>query len=134
MAENNKMKNKFNSRYIVLIFFAVLIIFLIMNRVHRDHALEKALKTYAIVVVEPFRGAKIPLSIKFRYKNQNGIDNIVARQVDQDCSSLEVGDTIYIRYSLIDNSVAEIIHCYWNDDLRKEMNSQKRKSQNEEVF
>jgi sulfite reductase alpha subunit-like flavoprotein len=37
----------------------------------------------------------------------------------EDFNKLEIGDTILIKYSNDDNSVAEIIHCYWNDEFRK---------------
>jgi hypothetical protein len=47
---------------------------------------------------------------KFSYKNSVKID---------DYNKLEIGDTILIKYSKDDNSIAEIVHCYWNDELRK---------------
>jgi hypothetical protein len=34
-------------------------------------------------------------------------------------NKLELGDTILIKYSIEDNEIAQIVHCYWNDDLRK---------------
>jgi hypothetical protein len=31
----------------------------------------------------------------------------------------KIGDTVIIKYSIIDNSYAKIIECYWNDNLKK---------------
>lgn len=91
---------------------------------HRKQSLKKTLKTFAVVTTKPHSGARIPLSIKFRYKNRLGQSIIIARDINESCSNLKLGDTIYIRYSTTDNSIAEIINCFWNDKLREDMNNQ----------
>ena len=52
----------------------------------------------------------------FEYRNAVEIKNF---------NDLEQGDTILIKYSIEDNEVAQIVHCYWNDDLRKLVEEQK---------
>lgn len=96
---------------------------------HRKQSLKKTLKTYAIVTTKPYSGARIPLSIKFRYTNKLGQGIFIDREIKESCSNLKLGDTIYIRYSTTDNSIAEIINCFWNDKLREDMNNQSKYSQ-----
>ena len=115
---------KINGKVIVVLFVVIFASFLIYKEKHREQALKKTLRTYAIVTKEPYYGAKIPLSIKFSYQNQQGKSKIIAREIGENCSSLKKGDTIYVKYSLTDNGVAEIIHCYWNDKLLEDMNNQ----------
>jgi hypothetical protein len=117
---------KINSKIITFLFILVAALYLYYIDMHRKQSLKKTLKTYAIVTTKPYSGARIPLSIKFRYKNKLGQSIIIDRDINESCSNLELGDTIYIRYSTTDNYVAEIIHCFWNDKLREDMNNQSK--------
>lgn len=42
----------------------------------------------------------------------------------EDYNKVKIGDTVLIKYSTTDNSVAEIVNCFWNEKLREDMNNQ----------
>jgi len=66
--------------------------------------------------------------IDFHFWNKKGKKvevktDVYVKQFDLDIQCLndrKKGDTVIVKYSLIDSSYAKIINCYWNDNIKKE--------------
>lgn len=126
----NKLKiKKVNS---VVLFGSVLVVIFIMKTLkdnYRMRVLQNSYKTYAIVYSGPSGGTTTGLVMRVSFKNKFNISITTSCEGNlKKCrSGIKKGDTVYIKYSLIDNDVAELINCYWNNELREDMNNQKKR-------
>jgi len=109
----------------LVLFFCISMIAVFFRDHYRHTALKNYKKTYAIITKIGF-GGKGPGNAKFVFLNDKNklVKTHYSSNLSECSNNLQTGDTIYIRYSLTDNSVAEIIHCYWNDKLRRDMENQ----------
>lgn len=90
---------------------------------YRSNALKKSKMTWAVVETVNNEG-KNAKSLDLYYFNEKN-QKIELESIDPPagCTGI-IGDkdTIFIRYSLTDNGVIEIIECAWNERFRERMN------------
>ena len=88
---------------------------------NRKLALKNSKRTFAIITQQPLcdRGC----SMKYKFMDDYGVwyNSGYQGYIVRDChKNKREGDTVYIRYSISDPEVTELIHCYWNEELRDE--------------
>ncbi len=109
----------------VVIIISILIIYNLYSSEHKKSSLKNSFKTWAIISEMSEGTYKIPRTIDFYFLNKKGEKIEILNSDPIDCFTFrKEKDTIYIRYSLTDNYVTEVIHCFWNEKLRDDMNRQ----------
>lgn len=94
---------------------------------YRNEALQNSTLTWAIITQKVHCSAKGACSIRYKFwVTKNKVyESRYAGEVIQECrDDLKEGDTVFIRYAVSDPEVTELLHCYWNDRLRKQMDAQ----------
>jgi hypothetical protein len=103
----------------------ILILYAVWDYTNKKSKNEKLLKynySYAIVTNKMSSTYKSLSNIDYKYYINNQEIQIMHEEIGQDdFDNLNELDTIFIKYSKDDNSIAEIVHCYWNDELRKKI-------------
>ncbi len=125
------MKEYLKKKWIfIIIFFLTLIIYLFYRDNYREECLKKTFVTYAILEDISSGSSKGAGFVEFYFKNDDNkiihTKHIGKISICEDI--MKKGDTIMIKYSLTDNSVAEIVHCYWNEELKREIAKQSQKA------
>ena len=111
-----KEKQKFILMFLILAIIAFCGTFL--RDSYRQKKLLKSKITYAIVTNFAV-GGKGPGQLKVKFKINNRIKNATFYGSLVECGNyIEINDTVLIKYSISDNSVVQLLKCYWNDELR----------------
>lgn len=116
-----KVKSKLGF-IIVLTFLIIIFIVLKCRDIYRSKSLEHVRTSWAIITNVNHGSAKGSYSLDYDYLSVDGVkvSSTYSGKIIQEChNNLKKGDTIYISYSISDPEVTEMIHCYWNDELRK---------------
>jgi hypothetical protein len=103
--------------YLILFTLVLIIIALLLKTEER-----KKITNFRYISAIVSEKSKVYLggyNVLFNYNVKNEPFSSENSVKSEDFNKLEIGDTILIKYSNDDNSVAEIIHCYWNDEFRK---------------
>ncbi len=92
-----------------------------MRSNYREKCLIKTKLTFAILDKISLGSAKGSSFIQFNFTNTDGkvvtTDHIGHFSICE--RGMVKGDTILIKYSIEDNNVAQIVKCYWNEELRE---------------
>jgi hypothetical protein len=109
-----------NKKWFLLIFPIVFIILYLRDK-NREEKLSYTFTTFAIIEKISSGTARGAGFVSFKFKNKNNklifADHVGSISV---CGiNVEERDTVLIEYSLEDNSVAQIVKCYWNEELRE---------------
>lgn len=97
---------------------------------YRNEALQNSTLTWAIITHWNKGSAKGAPSLEYVYYDDRGVSrkSSYSGKLMQEChENLNEGDTVFIRYAVSDPEVTELLHCYWNDELRRQVNSSKLK-------
>lgn len=120
------MKNRQKIVIAFIAFFILIIVYVKVRDTYRENALKESSLTSATI---EYMGNKSrgPAKVNFNFVNSKGftVNTSYYGNVNQCIENLKKGDTILIKYSIEDNEIAQIVHCYWNDDLRKLVEEQK---------
>jgi hypothetical protein len=119
------MKEKYKILILLGVIFITVFVYTKIRDKHRFDSMKKSKLTYGVVNYFGNK-AKGPSKINLFYKN-NLNKKVIASYYgsNNDCdNNIDKGDTVLIKYSVIDNSVIEIINCYWNEALRKMVEEQ----------
>jgi hypothetical protein len=74
-------------------------------------------QTFAIL--DDVRNSNRGDEIDFHFKDSNNEMIYITNYThDFDCRNSKIGDTITIRYSLINSNYVDLVHCYWNPKLK----------------
>ncbi len=106
--------------FVLVAFFLTVLSFLLIRDKNRESSLKKFHITYAVISDVYHGSSKGGGFIEIKYhnnKNQLILSEHIGR-ITSCNNSLNVGDTVIIKYSLQDNSIATIIGCRWNRYLR----------------
>lgn len=128
------MKNVLKSDFILrnkaiiitMVIFLVACAYVLISENYRKNALKKSMLTWA-KVVSINNLTKMGKSLDLIYYNDKH-EKIEILNIDppRGCTGqIKVKDTIFIKYSLTNNNVIEIIECSWNEKLRKLTNESK---------
>jgi hypothetical protein len=111
---------------IYILCFVFLLIYFHYQKKHNEFALNYTTKTYAILKDIHLGSSSGGARIGFYFYNEKNkrIDTEHSGNCKICTSVMSPGDTIFIKYSVKDNKVAEIIHCFWNEKLRRLVNEQ----------
>lgn len=115
---------------IVIGLFAVLGIFLFFRDKSREDALKNTNKTWAIITQKVFCTSKGGCSIEYKFRDRGNkwVNSVYGGSMIQEChKKLKEGDTIFIRYSISDPEITELVHCYWNEKIREELQKEIKK-------
>lgn len=83
-------------------------------------AFEKTTITFAIIQHMYTRKSETLVTYSFHKKKRKSI-TMESEPPDGWCISYrEPGDTIVVEYSLTDNRYCRILHCYWNERIKRE--------------
>ena len=119
------MKEKYKILILLGVIFITVFVYTKIRDKHRFDSMKKSKLTYGVVNYFGNK-AKGPSKINLFYKN-NLNKKVIASYYgsNNDCdNNIDKGDTVLIKYSVIDNSVIEIINCYWNEALSKMVEEQ----------
>lgn len=109
--------------FLVILIIAIFGFILKLNSDNYKHrALGKTRETWAIVTQKPQCGRGCLIKYKFlNDRNQFILSSDWGGKVGDCHENRKVGDTIFIRYSISDPEITEMIHCFWNDRLKEEL-------------
>ncbi len=120
--KNNEYQHYRIFAVVVILLFSITI-YNIWRAKYNEDALKVSMKTWAVISEMNHATSKIPGSIDFFFYNAKGEKIEILNSDPIDCFNFrKEKDTIFIKYSLTDNYVAEILHCFWNGKLKDEMN------------
>ncbi|WP_341899718.1 hypothetical protein [Fluviicola taffensis] len=89
---------------------------------YRQKSLKKTRETWAIVTQKPQCGKGC--FIKYKYlnnQNQFVFSSDWGGKVGDCHKNRKLGDTIFIRYSISDPEITEMLHCFWNERLKEKL-------------
>lgn len=95
---------------------------------YKENVLVNSDYTFAIITQKLECGARAGCTIQYKFlADKEYIESTYTGKQLQEChKNLKVGDTVYIKYAVSDPKITEMIHCYWNNELRKEWLSKKQ--------
>lgn len=100
--------------FVVVILFSL--IYVIQQLISNHHSEMMKSSKLSFAILDDVRlSIKADDEIDFHFKDSNGkIVEITNFTHNFDCSNAKKGDTITIKYSLINSEYVDLIHCYYN--------------------
>lgn len=109
----NKINSEKKSILVLLIILIIGSVVILFWNDYKENALSKSRITWAVVDDITLTKGGYSIDVHFFHDSElEHIDNI--EQLDNCLKKGKIGDTVTIKYSLTDVSIAQIIHCYWN--------------------
>lgn len=102
------------------VFFGIYFIFDIWEKKYKEEKLINHNFTYAVIIETMSSTYKSLPNLNYKYLIDKNPFFVYNEEINnEDFKKIQKGDTILIMYSREDNSVAKIVKCYWNEELRK---------------
>lgn len=114
MIKWNKISTETKWIFLLLIFFIIGSISITLWNNYKEDALSKSKITWAVIDDMALTKGGYYINVHF-IDNNNQIKYINNIERTDNCLEKgKVGDTVTIRYSLKNTSIAQLIRCYWN--------------------
>ena len=108
-------------KYLVIFVLVLVIVYLIafFRDRHRERMLLNNDITYG-VITDFAIGGKGPGKMVVRFKVDPKIISATYHSSLVECNDkIGISDTVLIKYSKSDNSIIQLLKCYWNEELRE---------------